>query len=95
MGQQQCQSIIWGETSQPVMLLPSCRAKAAGEGLKPCVGNTEGQKPEGSNEGWMQGIEILFPALTLQSPSASGKISHADVSVSPLAMPGSAFYGEG
>lgn len=34
----------------------------------------------------MQGVEILFSALTLQSPSASGKTSHADVSVSPLAM---------
>ena len=43
----------------------------------------------------MQEVGILLPALTLQSPSASGKPVHTGVSVSPLAMPGSAFCREG
>lgn len=94
MGQQQHRSIIWGETSQPVMLLPGCRAEAVGEGLKLCVGDAEGKKQEGSNEGLMWEVGILFPALTLKTPSASGKPFHAAASVSPLAMPGSAFCRE-
>lgn len=78
-----------------MMLLPSCRAKAVGEGLKLCVGDAEGKKQEGSNEGWMREVGILFPALTLKSPPASGKPFHAAASVCPLAMPGSAFCREG
>lgn len=38
---------------------------------------------------------IVFPALTLKSPSASGKSFHTAASVSPLAMQGSAFCREG
>ena len=95
MGQQQRRSIIWGETLQPVMLLPGCMAEAVGEGLKLCVGDAEGKKQEGSNEGWMREVGILFPPLTLKSPSASGKPFRAAASVSPLAMPGSAFCREG
>lgn len=36
-------------------------------------------------------VGILSPALTLQSPSASGKLFHAAPSVSPLATPGFTF----
>lgn len=77
------------------MLLPSCRAKDVGEGLKLGVGDAEGKKQEGSNEGWMRDAGILFPALTFKRPSASAKPFHTAASVSPLAMPGSAFCREG
>lgn len=40
-------------------------------------------------------VGILFPALTLKSPSAPSEPFHAAASVSPLPMPGSAFCREG
>lgn len=52
-------TVIWGETSQPGMLLPSFRAEAAGEGLRLCRGDTK-KKPQqanlnrkgGTKDGW-------------------------------------------
>lgn len=54
-----------------------------------------GKNRKGVNKGWMQEVGILFPALTLKSPSASSEPFRTAHSVSPLAMPGSAFGRDG
>lgn len=76
-----------------MMLLPCCRAEAGGEDLALIGSNLENTQ-ERTNERWMQEAGIVFPALTLKCPSASGKSFHAAASVSPLAMQGSAFCRE-